>query len=334
MITQQLFEEYNGQEVYVYLLSDKIDVIVCSLGASVLSIKVHDRFGKKTDVALGMTSPSDMVDKGDYMGAVVGRCGNRIANGQFTLNGETYRLAQNNGTAHLHGGKVGFNQKNFEGVIDGNSVVFEYVSPDGEEGYPGKLKICVRYTVKGSALAIDYYGESDKDTVFNPTNHTYFNLNGEDDGSILDNVMQINADRYLEIDESLIPTVKAEVAGTPFDFTQAKPIGQDIDGNNVQLRLAGGYDHNFCLNDNHAATVYSTKTGICMDVYTDCCGMQFYSGNFLVGQEGKSVYNKRSGFCLETQFYPDAINRDDCDKPILKAGEKHHSSTQYVFTLL
>ena len=211
MITQQLFEEYNGQEVYVYLLSDKIDVIVCSLGASVLSVKVHDRFGKKTDVALGMTSPSDMVDKGDYMGAVVGRCGNRIANGQFTLNGETYRLAQNNGTAHLHGGKVGFNQKNFEGVIDGNSVVFEYVSPDGEEGYPGKLKICVRYTVKGSALAIDYYGESDKDTVFNPTNHTYFNLNGEDDGSILDNVMQINADRYLEIDESLIPTVKAKL---------------------------------------------------------------------------------------------------------------------------
>ena len=138
MITQQLFEEYNGQEVYVYLLSDKIDVIVCSLGATVLSVKVHDRFGKKTDVALGMTSPSDMVDKGDYMGAVVGRCGNRIANGSFTLNETTYQLARNNGTAHLHGGEAGFNTKNFESTIDGDSVVFEYVSPDGEEGYPGK----------------------------------------------------------------------------------------------------------------------------------------------------------------------------------------------------
>lgn len=334
MITQQLFEEYNGQEVYVYLLSDKIDVIVCSLGATVLSVKVPNRFGEKTDVVLGMTSPDDMINKGDYMGAVVGRCGNRIANGRFTLNGITYQLAQNNGTAHLHGGQVGFNQKNFEGKVDGDSVLFEYTSPDGEEGYPGTLKMSVRYTVKGSTLAIDYCGECDKDTVFNPTNHTYFNLNGEDDGSILDNVMQINADHYLEIDEHLIPTVKAQVAGTPFDFNQAKPIGQDIDANNAQLLLAGGYDHNYCLLDNHAATVYSTKTGICMDVFTDCCGMQFYSGNFLVGQEGKSVYNKRSGFCLETQFYPDAINRGDCEQPVLKAGDKHHSSTQYVFTLL
>lgn len=334
MITQQLFEENDGQEVYVYLLSDKIDVIVCSLGASILSIKVPNRFGKKTDVALGMTTPIDMIEKGGYMGAVVGRCCNRIADGKFTLNGVQYQLAQNNGTAHLHGGNVGFNQMLFEGKIEGDSLLLELTSPDGHEGYPGNLKMGVRYTVKGSALAIDYYGECDKDTVFNPTNHTYFNLNGEEDGSILDNALQINADNYLEIDEHLIPTVKSAVEGTPFDFTQAKQIGQDIDAQDVQLRLAGGYDHNYCLNDNHAATAYSTKTGICMDVYTDCPGVQFYSGNFLVGQEGKSVYNKRSGFCLETQFYPNAINREDFASPVLKAGEKHHSSTQYVFTLL
>lgn len=136
------------------------------------------------------------------------------------------------------------------------------------------------------------------------------------------------------MDQNLIPTVKRPVEGTPFDFTQAKPIGQNIDDDCIQLRLAGGYDHNYCLEDNHAATVYSTKSGIWMDVFTDCCGMQFYSGNFLKGQEGKSVYNKRSGFCLETQLYPNAINRGDCVSPILKAGEKFHSSTQYVFTLL
>ncbi len=334
MITHQFFEKYNGKDTYLYLLSDKIDVIVCTLGATILSVRVPDRFGNKTDVVLGMTNPDDIVNKGDYMGAVIGRCANRIADGRFTLNDVIYQLAQNNGASHLHGGENGFDKKVFNASVDGNSLILETTSPDGDEGYPGTLKMGVKYTVHGSTLAIEYFGESDKDTVFNPTNHLYFNLNGEEDGNILDNVLQINADSYLEVDQNLIPTVKSPVANTPFDFTQAKPIGQNIDDNDMQLRLVGGYDHNFCLEDNLAATVYSVKSGICMDVFTDCCGMQLYSGNFLKGQEGKSVYNKRSGFCLETQFYPNAINRDDCLKPILKAGDKYHSSTQYVFTLL
>ncbi|MCM1194920.1 MAG: galactose mutarotase [Corallococcus sp.] len=335
MITYQFFDKYKDQDVYVYLLSDKIDVLVCTLGATVMSVSVPSASGKKADVVLSMTSPEEMVEKGDYMGAIVGRCANRIANGCFTLNDTTYKLALNDGgKAHLHGGNVGFNRKLFKATIDGDSLLMELDSPDGDEGYPGNLKMAVRYTVKGSSLAIEYYGESDKDTVFNPTSHIYFNLNGESDGSILDNFIQINADNYLETDENLIPTVKRPVKDTPFDFTVAKAIGQDINAVNEQLTLAGGYDHNFCLDDNHAATAYSTKTGVCMDVFTDCCGMQFYTGNFLKGQEGRSVYGKHSGFCLETQFYPNAINNPEFASPVLKKGEKHHSRTQYVFSLL
>lgn len=337
MIIEQHFDDYDGQEVYVYKLSDKIDVLICTLGATVLSIKVPNGLGKKVDVSLSMTSIEDMINSGDYMGATVGRCGNRIEDGRFTLNGITYQLAKNaDGVNHLHGGKVGFNQKIFKATMDADSLLLEYASPDGEEGYPGKLKMAVRYTVKGSSLAIDYYAETDKDTVFNPTNHTYFNLNGESDGSILDNVMQIRADTYLEVNSSLIPVKIASVKGTPFDFSVAKPIGRDINADNEQLRIAGGYDHNYCLSDYNAATVYSTKTGICMDVFTDCCGMQFYTGNFLKGLEGKSVYGKQSGFCLETQYYPNAINmaNPEIEKPILRKGDKFHSRTEYVFSVL
>lgn len=337
MIIEQHFEDYNGQAINVYKLMDKIDVLICTMGASVLSIRVPDASGKKVDVALSMTTVDDMLKKGEYMGAVVGRCGNRIEDGRFTLNGTTYTLAKNDkGLAHLHGGKVGFDKKIFKATMEGDSLLLEYTSPDGEEGYPGNLKMAVRYTVKGSSLAIEYYGECDKDTVFNPTNHTYFNLNGESDGSVLDNVMQIRADNYLEVNECLIPVKMSSVKGTPFDFSEGKPIGQDINADNEQLRIAGGYDHNYCLSDYNAATVYSVKTGICMDVFTDCCGMQFYSGNFLTGNEGKSVYNKRSGFCLETQYYPNAINmaNEDIEKPILRKGDKFHSRTEYVFSVL
>lgn len=339
MIVQQKFDTYKGREITAYLLSDKIDVLVCNFGATVLSIKVPDSNGNKVDVALNMTNVADIIEHGDYMGAVVGRCGNRIEDGRFTLNGETYQLAKNDhGVAHLHGGDVGFNQKIFNVTVDEatNSVLMEYVSPDGEEGYPGTLKFGVRYTVKGSSLAIDYYGECDKDTVLNPTNHTYFNLNGEDDGSILDNVLQIRADSYLEVNKYLIPVKKSAVAGTPFDFNEPKAIGDDIEEDFEQLLIAGGYDHNYCLNDYNAATVYSPGTGICMDVFTDCCGMQFYTGNFLEGQTGKSTYEANSGFCLETQYYPNAINikNEEVEKPILRAGDKFHSRTQYVFSIL
>lgn len=337
MIIEQYFDDYNGQEINVYKLSDKIDVLVCTLGATVLSIKVPDGNGNKVDVALSMLEVNDIAKNDAYMGSVVGRCCNRIEDGRFTLNDVTYNLAKNaDGVSHLHGGKIGFNQKVFKATMDADSLLLEYTSPDGEEGYPGNLKMAVRYTVKGSSLAIEYYGETDKDTLFNPTSHTYFNLNGESNGSILDNVLQIRAESFLEINGNLIPVKISSVKGTPFDFTEPKPIGRDIDSDNEQLCIAGGYDHNYCLCDYNAATVYSVKTGICMDVFTDCCGMQLYTGNFLKGQEGKSVYNKRAGFCLETQFYPNAINmaNDDIEKPILRKGDKFHSRTEYVFSVL
>ncbi len=334
MITQQYFDTYEGKEINVYQLSDKIDVLICPIGATVLSIRVPDRFGKKTDVLLSMTECAEIAKNDAYMGSVVGRCANRISNGKFDLNGVSYQLTQNKGQNHLHGGNVGFNQKVFKPTIDGDSLLLELDSPDGEEGYPGNLKIVVRYSVKGSSFAIDYYAASDKDTLFNPTSHLYFNLNGESDGSILDNVVQITADSYLQVDENLIPTEKAAVANTPFDFSKPKPIGQDIDCQDVQLNIAGGYDHNFCLEDDHAACAYSTKSGVCLDVFTDCCGLQFYTGNFLNGQQGKSVYDRRSGFCMETQFFPNAINNSEWKQPVLKAGEKFHSCTQYVFSTL
>lgn len=339
MVIQQKFDVYKGQEINVYRLSDKIEVVVCNLGATIMAIKVPDHNGNKVDVALSMATVSDMLEKGDYMGATIGRCCNRIEDGRFTLNGTTYQLAKNDhGVSHLHGGEIGFNQKVFRTTIEEhtNSVLMEYVSPDGEEGYPGTLKFAVRYAVKGGTLSIDYYGETDKDTLFNPTNHTYFNLNGEEDGSALDNVMQIRADSYLEVSKYLIPIKKSPVAGTPFDFNEPKPIGADIEEDFEQLLAAGGYDHNYCLSDYNAATVFSPTTGICMDVFTDCCGMQFYTGNLLEGQEGKSVYEHNAGFCLETQYYPNAINMegDDVEKPILKAGDKFHSRTEYVFSIM
>ena len=336
MITKKHFDTYNNQDVYAYTIKGGIEVTICTLGATILSLKAPDKNGKLVDVALGLTNAHDMIHKIKYMGAAIGRCANRIADGKFTLNGKAYQVAQNNGTAHLHGGDVGFNCHVFEAVAEGNTLTLSTVSCDGEENYPGNLTLTVKYSLtgdNGTALKIEYFAQSDADTLFNPTNHAYFNLNGESDGSIEDNFVTIYADEYLQINEHLIPTVRAKVQGTPFDFRNAKQIGRDINADDKQLKIAGGYDHNFCLRDNTAAYAYSSKTGIAMTVTTDMPGMQFYTGNFLKGEVAKSTYNKRAGFCFETQFFPDAINRDDCAKPILKAGEKFYSCTQYAFSI-
>ena len=336
MITKKLFEVYNGKELYAYTLTDEVSVTVLTLGATVLSLQVPDKTGAKVDVALGMTSANALLNEVKYMGAIVGRCANRIAGGRFALNGKQYQVTPNDGSNSLHGGEYGTHSKVFEVVeVDenANSITLRTELPDGEDGYPAKLVLCVKYTVVGSSLIIDHYAESDNDTLCNPTNHAYFNLNGESDGSILDNVLYVNADSYLQVGDDLIPTQRVSVSGTPFDFRMAKPIGKDIEKDDAQLRIGKGYDHNYCLNGEHAATVYSTKTGIQMDVFTDMAGMQLYTANYLTGEQGKSAYPKHSGFCLETQFYPDAINRDDCAQPILKKGEQFHSQTKYVFSV-
>ena len=332
MITKKLFDKYDGRDIYAYTITDKIEVTICELGATILALKVPDKNGQMVDVVLGMTTAVDVVEKGSYMGAVVGRCANRIANGRFMLNGVEYQLPVNRGKAHLHGGYVGYNRKVFDVAVEGNSLTMSTTSADGEEGYPGNLTFTVKYTVRDGTLKIEYLAQSDKDTLFNPTNHAYFNLNGESDGSIEDNYLQINASHYLQIDEDLIPTTLCHVEGTPFDFRKLKAIGKDIDDvTDPQIKIAKGYDHNFCLTAHYAALAYSPKTHIVMNMFTDMPGVQLYTGNGLKGNVGKSAYGKRSGFCLETQFYPNAINRDDCDKPILKAGEQFYSRTIFSF---
>lgn len=332
MITKQSYGTYQGKELYLYTLTGEISATICTLGATVLSLEVPNKDGKNTDVVLGMTTPNDMIVKGDYMGAVIGRCGNRIDGGKFTLNGVQYTLATNNGNAHLHGGNVGFNAQVFDSKVEGDSLVLSLFSPDMQEGYPGNLQFSVKYTIVGKSLCLEYFGSCDKDTLFNPTNHMYFNLNGESDGSILDNQVAIYAAYYLPTNSHLIPIGQESVANTPFDFRKGKAIGRDIALDHPQLVTAGGFDHNFCLMGSHAATAYSPKTGIVMEVYTDMPGVQFYSGNFLKGEKGKSVYHKNSGFCLETQFFPNAINNPDFSAPILRAGQQFYSKTVYQFS--
>ncbi|MGN1066411.1 MAG: aldose epimerase family protein [Candidatus Fimimonas sp.] len=332
MITCQPFEILDGQQTFIYTLKDKITAKIATCGATLISLETPDKNGNLVDVLLGMTTARSIVDTPSYMGSVVGRCANRIAFGRMTVEGKIYQLVQNNCAAHLHGGKVGFNKKVFVPRVEGNSLYLSTTSCDGEENYPANLSLTVKYTVEGSTLFIEYFAESDGTTVVNLTNHAYFNLDGQDSGDNSHNVLQIFADKFLPIDENLVPTgEEREVKGTPFDFTSPKPIGKDISADDQQLKVAGGFDHNFCLRGEHAARAYSEKTGITLDCYTDRPGVQFYAGNFLDGEKGKAVYPKRSGFCLETQLYPNAINMPQWQSPLLKKGEKLYTQTKYVF---
>lgn len=338
MVEKIFWENYSGKDVYKYIISDDIEVEISEFGATVLSLKVPDKFGNKTDVALGSSNVEGMLGKTQYLGSTIGRCCNRIARGRFSLDGKDYSLYCNDGGInHLHGGKSGFNLRLFTAATDGNSVTFSYVSPDGEEGYPGKLDFSVKYSVENSVLRIEYFATSDKTTLFSPTNHTFFNLNGENDGKISDNFLKINADSYLPVDSVFIPTGEIRpVVNTPFDFTEYKRIGEDISAKDEQLAFAGGYDHNFCVNGTgfrNVASAYSAKTRILADCFSDMPGVQFYSGNFLDGSKGKSVYPFRSGFCLETQFYPDAIHRPEWQSPVLLKDKRFYSKTEYRFSV-
>ena len=331
MITKELFDTVNGQNVYKYTITDGITAEIIDKGATLVALKVKNKDGGVTDVALGAKNASGI---GGYIGATVGRCANRIGGGSFTLGGKKYELYKNDGENTLHGGQEGFDKKLFSAKTFGNSLMLSYVSADGEENFPATLYFTMKYTVKGEALIIEYYAESHGDTVFAPTNHSYFNLSGEADGDICDNVLTIRADKFLPVDKNLIPTgEERSVFGTPFDFTSPKAIGRDLNADDEQLKIAGGYDHNFCITDKHCATAFSEKTGVVMDLYTDMSGVQFYSGNFLGGEEGKSVYKKRSGFCLETQFYPNAVNMPEWKSPVLKSGKRFYSRTELKFSV-
>ena len=354
-VTQKSFGKMpDGTNVTLYTLTNAsgAQVQITNYGGTVVSVKVPDNKGKLDDIVLGFDKLSGYLQDGDpYFGALIGRYGNRIAGGKFTLDGASYTLAVNNGPNSLHGGKKGFDKvvwtassvaPSADGAV---GVELSYQSKDGEEGYPGSLYVKVAYTLTSdNSLKIDYTATTDKATVVNLTNHSYFNLNGAGNGDVLDQVVQINADRMTPVDSNLIPTGELKsVAGTPFDFRTPTPIGARINQDEEQIKFGGGYDHNFVLNSTPgtptlalAARVVAPKTGRVLEVLTTQPGVQFYTGNFLDGKvkgKGGKVYNKRYAFCLETQHYPDSPNHPDFPTTTLKPGETLHETTIYRFSV-
>ncbi len=332
-----------GTPVELYTMQNKeASVSITTFGARVVSLKTHDRTGKMGDVVLGYDAVADYeADKSTYFGAIVGRYGNRIAKGTFVVGGETFHVPLNNNANALHGGTVGFDHKVWTAVPIADGVEMTLVSPDGEMGFPGELTAHVRYTLKGSALHIDYTATTTRPTPVNLTNHSYFNLSGNPAGTILDEDLMLDADRYTPVDAGLIPTGSLDpVAGTPFDFRKSTAIGARIHQDNEQLKLAGGYDHNFVLNTasskglHTAAKVYDRVSGRTLVVTTTEPGIQFYSGNFLDGTKhgkGGIAYARYAGLCLETQHFPDSPNEPSFPSTILKPGETLHSSTVFTF---
>lgn len=349
MIEKTLFGVHTrGKEVYLYSLKNKwgtqIDII--NYGAIVKNLFIKDKNGEIADVVLGYDSLEEYVKDDSYFGGIVGRYGNRIAKGKFQLNGKEYQLAINDGENHLHGGRGGFNKvlwdaEFFQGKT-GSSLKLTYVSPDGEERYPGTLTLSVIYTLtERNEIIINYEGKTDKPTILNPTHHSYFNLTGDFTKTILDHVLGINADTFTPGDDGRIPTGEfANVKGTPFDFLVQRPIGLGIDENNEQLESTKGYDHNWVLKSYNStirsvASLYEPITGRFMEVLTNQPGLQFYSGNFLNGIKGKNgiIYRSRTGLCLETQHFPDSPNKPHFPSVVLKPGETYRQTTIYKFSV-
>ena len=323
----------GGEAVNIYCIkNDMLAVEIMEYGAAIRSLLVQ-RGGAWTDVVLGYDTLREYEENDGYLGACVGRVGNRIGGAGFTLNGKTYTLARNDGENHLHGGVRGFDKYVWTAEELPDGVRFARVSPDGEEGYPGTLHAAVSYRLQGNTLVIEYEASADQDTLCSLTNHSYFNLNGS--GSVLGHTLQINADEFLENSAATLPTGRRlPVAGTPFDFRVPKRVGQDIGTDDIQLRNCGGYDHNFCLTGETAAVLRGDVSGITMTVRTTLPGMQLYAANFLTERRGKNgaVYMPRAALCLETQFFPNAMACEDFEKPILRAGELWREHTALIFS--
>lgn len=343
----------DGEEVLQYTLKNKngLKVSVINYGGIITNLFVPDGSGNLGDIVLGYDKLADYLEDSPFFGAVIGRYGNRIAGGQFSVDGKEYKLALNDNPGgipcHLHGGNKGFDKViwDIEAIMEGGTpgIKLSYLSEDGEEGYPGNLHITIYYYLTfDDSLRIEYYAETDQATPINLTQHSYFNLKGEGNGDILDHQLYINADNYTPVKEDLIPIGIVEpVNDTPFDFRRIKMIGQDINRNNPQLAFGGGYDHNFVLNDYNsdlckAAVVFEKETGRNLEVWTTEPGVQFYSGNGLrenyIGKNGHR-YGKQSAFCLETQHYPDSPNQSNFPSTILKPGEKYESVTEFRFRI-
>ena len=341
----------DGQAIDLYTLTNAhgMQVAITNYGAAIVSIKVPGRQGKMDDVALGYDTLDGYVSDKAFLGATVGRYGNRIGHAKFTLGGTEYNLAKNNGENTLHGGKVGFNKKVWQAreVPSGGeqSLELSYVSKDGEEGYPGTLRASVTFTLPNdrNALIIDYRATTDKTTVVNLTNHTYFNLSGEGHGDILKYQLELDASHFTPVDQTLIPTGEVlATKGTPLDFSKPVEIGARINDNDPQLKFGKGYDHNYVLDRNgkpgliEAAEVFDPQSGRVLQVYTTEPGIQFYTGNFLQGEEhgkGGKVYTYRSAFCLETQHFPDSPNKPSFPSTELKPGQEYRSTTEFRFSV-
>lgn len=335
-----------GQTPQTFTLKNKagMEAVITNYGGILMSLKVPGRAGKLEDVVLGFDKPEDYIAKKEhpYFGALVGRYGNRIAKAKFSIDGKTYKLAANNGPNSLHGGIVGFDKKFWTARQSGNVLTLELVSKDMEEGFPGELHVKVTYTLTDhNALQIDYLATTNKPTVVNLTNHTYFNLGGNASKHVMGHVLSLKASKFTPVDKDLIPTGELKaVAGTPFDFTKPTPIGSRIDQQDAQLKMGGGYDHNFVFDKGITAKpelvaeVFDPASGRMMDVLTTEPGVQLYTANFLDGSitgKGGIKYEKRHAFCLETQHFPDSPNQSAFPSTVLHPGSTYKSSTIFQF---
>ena len=350
-IEKKYFGATAGRDVDIYTMTvdSGMSVSIITFGGAIQKLLVPDRDGKLTDIVGGYDDLIDYVEGDGYQGALIGRWGNRICDGKFTLDGKEYNLFVNNGKNHLHGGKVGFSHKIWDAearvVEDGCELSLTYVSPDGEEGYPGTLSVNVVYKLRqDNALSLSYTATTDKKTVLNLTNHTYFNLAGFASGKIFDHEMWMDTESFLETDETLIPTGRMiPVAGTAFDFSTPKTMGRDFDLSYEPLRIAGGYDHciNFTAKDDPEASarvrVYEPTSGRVMELYTDQPCVQFYSGNFLKNPDhpfkGGYPQGKQNMFCLETEKMPDSVNHESFTDCTLDVGETYRHNTVYKFSV-
>ena len=349
MINKEFFGKYLSNDIYKYTLTNSkgMSVVLTNFGATIVSINVPDKDGNINDVIGGYETLDSYINADGYQGAIIGRVGNRICNGKFSLDGVDYNLYINNGPNHLHGGKIGFDKRVWSVLSENNtnepSIKFYLLSKDGEEGYPGNLSVIVTYTLANDgALSIRYQATTDKRTIINLTNHTYFNLGGYNFDKIYDHILWMDADTYLPTDNTLIPTGEIKsVEGTPFDFRIPKTIGRDIKSHDNDLIIAGGYDH--CLNFTGGETKYPqlrakvihNDTGRVMEMYTNQPSVQFYSGNFLTNEKYPFKNNcsqqKQMAFCLETQHMPDAINHSNFTDVILNPGDNYDYTTIYKF---
>lgn len=335
----------DGREAKLITIANAngMSIEITNYGATLVSIVTPDKEGRHADVLLGYADVTGYEKYGGYLGAVIGRNGNRIGGASFEINGVTYEMSKNENENNLHSGPDGYDAKIWDMKVEeeAQKVEFSYHSPDMEQGFPGNFDVTVSYTLTNeNEIKITYTGKSDKDTIANMTNHSYFNLDGHDSGSILDHEVWIDADAITAVDAQCIPTGEIyPVEGTPFDFRIAKAIGRDIEKENDQLKKGGGYDHNYVLNTDgtlkKVAEVTGPVSGRRMEVFTDCVGMQFYTGNFMestwIGKDGKN-YGKRMGFCMETQYFPDAVHHENFASPILKAGDVYQTTTIYKFS--